>query len=115
MKKIFKIFKIFTEIGTFLFKVCYLLFIQFVFPRKILYFTGGWDTLHPFAAYSYGGVPRKKFLVLYRKKKKGIEISRDDYTCAEYGSLTPSQVEINLKFKRQKQTYKYFSFKKPNG
>lgn len=97
----------------FLFKILYYLFIQFFLREKVLNFAHGWDTLNPFAPYSYGGLHRKDFLTLYRKMKQGNKISRDEYTLFEYGSLRPSQERINEKWRRSNLIKRFFSFKKP--
>ena len=62
---------------------------------KVINYPIGWDTLHPFAPYSYGGCARKKFLALYRRKS----VTTEEYYHALYGSIVPNQGQISLKFK----------------
>lgn len=100
------------EACIFLFKLLYYSLLQWFLPEKVLSFPIGWDTLHPCAPYSYGGVPRKKFLVLYRRVKNGLEISTEDYHRAEYGTLKPGRKQFLEACERKRVIRKHFSFKK---
>ena len=101
-----KIRKSFVWLFFFLIKISYSSFLWIFFPKKILYFEHGWDTLHPFSVFSFGGVTKKDFLALYKKMKNGEKISSNEYHLVEEGSL---------KYTRQKSTYKHFSFRKAYG
>lgn len=81
-------------------------------PEKVLNFNGGWDTLHPCSQFSYGGVPKKMFLVLLRKSKNGEKLTSDQYLQALYGSLQPSMYEISKKIELSETVKKHFSWKK---
>ena len=96
----------------FLFKIFYYSFLKFLYIQKVLMFINGWDTLNPFAPHSYGGVPRKKFLVLYRKKRNSIEITQDEYNRAKWGSLNPTKEQFSKVFEIQDEIRKNYSFKK---
>jgi hypothetical protein len=74
--------------------------------------TYGWDILHPFAPYSYGGVRRKRFLVLYRKRRNCIDSTPDEYYRAKWGSLNPSREEFLKVFEIEALMRKNYSFKK---
>ncbi len=50
---------------------------------KILNFPIGWDTLCPLAPYSEGGLLRKDFLELYKKKK----ITTEEYNQKAFGNF----------------------------
>lgn len=104
--------KIFVEIGIFIFKIIYYFLLQWFIPQKTLYIVHGWDSLHPFAKYSYGGIPRKDFLIFYKKMKNGISIHLSDCDLAKYGTLDPSTRQTNLDYERRRSTYHCFSFKK---
>ena len=103
--------KFFVEIGIFIFKIIYYFLLQWFIPQKTLNLVHGWDTLHPFSKYSYGGVPRKDFLILYKKMKNGIRVYSNDCDFIKYGTLNPSAKQKNLNYERQRLTYHRFSLK----
>ncbi|HEY5588358.1 MAG TPA: hypothetical protein VIK86_05305 [Candidatus Paceibacterota bacterium] len=103
--------KILLGILFFIFKILYYFFIQLFLPQKVLMFGHGWDTLNPFSPYSYGGVPRKKFLVYFRKMNKGTKISSDEYIRAKWGSLIPSKEEFLKVCELEETTRKNYSFR----
>lgn len=80
--------------------------LKIIFPiEKVLGFPNGWDTLNIFASHSFGGVPRKDFLRLY-KESKNRRIASDEYTLVEYGSLEPTNEQFKERFKRAEKIKK---------
>ena len=104
-----KLTKILIVIGRTIFKIFYYLF-KFIFQEKLLQFAHGCDTLPFFSSYSYGGVPRDKFLFFYKKMKSGEKVTSNDYNTAKYGSPTPSSGQINNAWKRRESVKTLFSF-----
>lgn len=101
----------FVKAGIFAFRLLYFLLLRWFFPKKVLNFKTGWDTLHPFAPFSYGGIPRKKFLVLYRRMNRGLKISSDDYHRAQNGSSNPTLEQFTQSYERRERMKELFSFK----
>ena len=98
-------------VGLFFFKVLYHLILKLIFREKLLNHAYGCDTLPFFSPYSYGGVLRNKFLILYKKMKRGNKITSDDYTLAKYGTLFPLSDDISKAQERSTITKTIFSFK----
>lgn len=57
--------------------------LKFLRFGKIIGFPIGWDTLYPLAPYSEGGLLRKDFLELYRKK----QVTTEEYHQKEFGTF----------------------------
>jgi hypothetical protein len=75
--------------------------------EKVLKIPHGCDTLNIFAPYSFGGVPKKDFLRLY-KESKTRKITSNEYTQVEYGSLRPDKEQVAEKYKRSHCIKKWF-------
>jgi hypothetical protein len=84
----------------------------FRMKRETIGFNIGWDTLHPFAPYSHGGIPRNKFLELVKKKKIKRLTFNEDVRIATYGSNNPSMSQFLEVHKRSEFVKEWFdSFK----
>ena len=79
--------------------------------QKRLDFAGGWDTLHPWALYSFGGLSRKDFLILWRREKRGELIKIQQVHLCTYGQVPPNiSRKVFLEIAdRCRFTYQYFS------
>ncbi|MEI7919430.1 MAG: hypothetical protein WCH65_04460 [bacterium] len=81
--------------------------LKFLRFGKVLNFPIGWDTLYPLAPYSEGGILRKDFLELYKKKK----ISTEDYQQKEFGIYDEEKKHYQFwdrKFSNQKYLKAWF-------
>lgn len=106
MKIIINIFQFFSRI---LFWVLNL----FLPIEKVLNFPHGWDTLNILLPYSFGGVPRKDFLKLYRESKKR-KITSQEYIIVEYGDKNPNKEQVFKKYERSQCIKKWFGKVFPN-
>lgn len=93
------------------FKIFYSIFVFFFGPEKVISFNSGWDTLPFFSRYSYGGLPRKQFLIFFNDCS-GKKITSDEYHKAIYGTLTPPWDEVSKKIELSNRMKKIFKWRK---
>lgn len=68
----------------------------------VLTFKIGWDGMHPWAAYSWGGIPRKDFMRFYRQRKAGEVPDTDDIIYAPYGVSKEERSGLTVKVLQNK-------------
>lgn len=93
------------------FKIFYSIFVFFFGPEKVIAFDSGWDTLPFFSKYSYGGLPREKFLK-FLDEPLGKKITSDEYYKAIYGTTTPTWYQVIEKNERSDRMKKIFKWRK---
>lgn len=76
---------------------------------KRLEFTTGWDTLHPFAKFSFGGIERGDFLAFYEKQEGNNKLSTEEVDMATYNNVPPDREEFLKIHERQRRISRFFT------
>lgn len=94
-----------------LIRLFFWVFSGFGFFERRIDFIGGNSTLHPFAPYSFLGIPRKDFLHFEKEIKQGEKLGSQLITLSIYGEFCSEISRENfLKIEERKQLmYRYFS------